>query len=331
MAVEFTIYTLYEKDNRIQQSNFYRWNRCLKTDKNRFEVIVFYFDQPEDQILEELPNLRFWRTHKDLSFSQTVLMNEAIRYSRSEILLYVSPDVLARKADLFRLANQVKRNYTLSWVNLKHAMIKKSSNGMVKKMTAIFRKISWAYQMGRIELYSQMNKPFTGLGLSFFAVRKPQVDRLFSDLSIHEKDILFQADSPGKSYLNYFFYHLIQKDKRKVCSLEYSRSMDFNFYKKKLSYFSSYPTTYRLIRLILKGGNFHYPLNVYRFILPVMQLTQIAFFLLVTIAPVYSLVLIAFYAALASGLYFGIFFKKRWKRPWAAPLAFLWYFSWLLA
>jgi len=321
MPSNFTIYCWFENKNRFQQSNFRRWNRCLKKQEDSFEVIVFYDDPDIKKEMDRYTNLRFWRLHRDMRDSPTGLMNEAIRYSRSEILVYVSPDVLARKIDIYRLANFSRSEHVFSWLNPAPGFYHENQN----KLMAFINHFRWLFRIGRIELYSIQNKPFDFYRASFFAFHKSTLDKLFSELSLVQKEKLLKNDQKGSSYLNYYLFHLILKSGLEKINAGNSKS--FEFISKKPELFYSYKNTRALIRQVFSGESYYFPVHIYRFLLPVMQLTQVVFFILVWFSPFKSLFLLAFYGILALPLADFVLKKKKWY--WfVLPM---WFFGWLVA
>jgi hypothetical protein len=321
MGPSFTVYCRYDKGSRFQQSNFRRWNRRLEKGDEAFEVIVFHDDSDVKKAIDRYKNLRFWRLHNDMRQSPIGLMNEAMRYSRSEILVYVSPDVLARKSDLYRLANFVRSDYAVSWLNLKYGFFHEHKN----KLVSFANYARWLFRIGRFELYARQNTPFGFYSASFLAVNKPIINNLFAELSMVQKEKLLRNDHFGQSYVNYYFFHLILKSG--LAKINAGKSASYDFIRDKPGMFYSYKNTRALFRQMFKRESFHFPLDVYRFLLPVMQLTQFAFFVLVWLYPWKSLSLLCFYGILSTSLIARIYKKKQWS-PF---VFFLWFFSWFVA
>ncbi|MDH4199804.1 MAG: hypothetical protein OEV66_05410 [Spirochaetia bacterium] len=322
MAVEFTVYTWLEKENRIQEDNFRRWSRSLQKKGETFEVIVFYHDGNSPEIRGKYENLRYWRLHKDMLSAQTVLMNEALRYSRSGILVFVSPGVLARKTDLYRLANLVRLDNAMAWLDLRKGFLAQKEN----VFSHYAKKIGWFFMAGQQELYARLNASFDFLNACFFAINREKINQIFSELPQEEKAVLLNSDKPGKGYLNYYFFHLLNKYHAGICNNQRSGSYDFTMEKKGVFY--SYKNTYALVRLMFASDNFYFRFSPYRFLLPVMHLTQGIFFVLIWFYPWKSIVFVLFYLMLASGLMVSLFVKKR---QWSAFSMFVWFFSWLMA
>ncbi|MDH4262640.1 MAG: glycosyltransferase [Spirochaetia bacterium] len=321
MANGFTVYCWYDKENRFQQSNFRRWCRLLKKDTEAFEVIVFHDDPDIKSAMYTYENLRFWRLHQNMRKSPTGLMNEAMRYCRSKILVYVSPDVLARKTDLYRLANYVRSDYTLAWLFPRHGFFHEFKN----KLVTLLNYVRWLFRIGRFELYARQNFPFGFYHASFFAVNKSEIDDVFSGLTITQKEKLLKNDHSESAYLNYYFFHLVIKSGLKKINSGNARSIEF--IREIPRFFYSYKNTMIIFRQMFKRESFYFPLNIYRFLLPVMQLTQIFFFILVWFEPWKSLNLLAFYLILSSSLAGDIYKKKQWS-----PVIFIfWFFSWFVA
>jgi len=321
MAARFTVYCWYDKDNRVQQGNFRRWNRRLGKDREAYEVIVFYDEADIRNETDRFENLRFWRLHDDMRKSPTGLLNEAMRYSRSEILVYVSPYVMARKADLYRLANFVRADYAMSWASPRPGFYHERKN----KLASLVNRIRWVFRAGRLEFYAHLNKPFTFYRASFFALNKTLLNKLFEEIPARQRQLMFQSDESGPSFLNYsFFHHILQSEFETIHA---GRAAGYDFNPEKPGLFYGYKNTCGLLRQMFKRDAFHFPLSLYRFLLPVMQLSQAAFLLLVWFDPWKSFMLLAFYGILASSVAVSIFQKKQWS-PFVLPL---WFFSWLVA
>jgi hypothetical protein len=319
MELSFTIYTWYENNCRVQQANFRRWNRNIASGKEKFDVIVFYSDENARKSMEKFANLRFWRLHSEMINFPTSLLNEAIRYSRSNILLFVSPWTLVRKNDLYCLANRVRSEYTLAWTSLKRRYIKTSKT----RWKNFLGQILWFFNIGRLEVYAHLNHPFDFYDCGFFAFNKKTLEEIFMQTGGNEKIELFQADQKPSGALNFFLFHILKKYGAGVYKEVKLRS--FIYEKKYPHAFYSYKSSMDFIRMAFKEKDFHYRLNIYRVLLPVMQLTQLAFFILVWFEPVKSLSLIGFYIILASGLLVELFVNRK---TYPVFMMFFWFLSW---
>ena len=322
----FTVYCWYERGNRFQHSNFRRWNRYLEKNNETFEVIVFHDDSFVKDPMQQFSNLRFWRLHKDMRTSPTSMLNEVIRYARSNILVYVAPNILARKSDLYRLANFVRSDNLLAWLNPKQGFFQYNNNRFASQIN----RFVWLLNLGRFELYALQNSPFDFYSADIFSFNKNMINELFAGLSVEQKQKIIQSDHSGSGYLNYELFHHILKTGKSVINSGQAKSYNFQISPPQLYY--SYRSTCTLLRQIfrrkgLHRDGFYFRINAYRFLLPVMQLAQLSFFVLVWFNPWVSLSFLVFYFVLAASLIHRIL-RRRFASLFMIPF---WFFSWLFA
>lgn len=302
-------------------SNLYRWNRTVEKNRDKFDVLVFTSSEIPDSFFKKFPNVRFWRLHQDFSAKPVSLLNEAIRNSRKEILVYVPPHVLVRKNDLYCMANRVREDYTLSWAGPRRRVMPRENF-----FRGLWAKILWLFNSGRKELYSHMNHPYDFFDGPLLAFNKKKINDIFKSLEDEERISLLRADSSSSGALNFYFSHLLNRHNALIFNEGCLRSYQFD--EATPGIFFSWKNTLALIRVLIRERDFHYPINVYRALLPVMQLTQLSFFVLVWFYPVKSLSLVGFYMVLGSGLFVEVF-RRRKKN---SVLMFVpWFFSWLFA